>query len=133
MNGVTCSDCNFNYNGHTEPHYTIQSQLILYKPNPFINIQNINSEIPASYLLEQNYPNPFNPSTTIQFEISKASFVRLYIYDVQGKLVENIFEGNLNPGSFKAQWNAGDKPSGIYIYKLEAGDFSSTKRMMLVK
>ncbi len=133
VNGVTCSDCNFNYNGHTEPHYTIQSQLILYKPNPFINIQNINSEIPVSYLLEQNYPNPFNPSTTIKFEISKASFVRLYIYDVQGKLVDNIFEGTLNPGSFKAQWNAGDKPSGIYIYKLEAGDFSSTKRMMLVK
>ena len=69
--GQTCGDCNYNNNGHTEPHYTIEGQLILYKPNPFASVEIISSEVPASFNLEQNYPNPFNPSTKIKFDLSE--------------------------------------------------------------
>lgn len=138
VNGVTCSDCNFNNNGHTEPHYTIQSQLILYKANPFINIENTGSEVPDTYSLEQNYPNPFNPVTSIKFSVKETSSVKLNIYDVQGRLIEKLFAGNLNPGEFRAIWNGSGFASGIYIYKLEVSngkepDFVSSKKMMLVK
>lgn len=133
VSGITCTDCNFNNNGHTEPHYTIQGQLILYKPNPFINIQNISTEIPGSFQLEQNYPNPFNPSTTIKFDINKSSFVKLNIYDIQGKLIKTLFEGNINPGIYKTEWNAEGNASGIYVYTIEADGFKIAKRMTLVK
>ncbi len=131
--GTTCSDCNYNNNGHTEPHYTIQGQLILYKPNPFANVELIGSEIPGSYLLEQNYPNPFNPSTKINFDLPKPTKVKLSVYDIQGRLIQTLAEGELAAGSYRVQWNADNYPSGIYIYSLEAGKFSSSKRMMLIK
>lgn len=133
VSGVTCSDCNYNYNGHTEPHYTIQSQLILYKPNPFSQVQVLNSQIPESFNLFQNYPNPFNPFTKIKFDLAKSSYVKLSVYDIQGKLVKTIVEGELTAGSYNSEWDASGVASGIYVYKIEAGDFISTKRMMLVK
>lgn len=133
VSGITCVDCNYNSTGHTEPHYTVQGQLILYYPNPFINIQSISSEVPESFTLWQNFPNPFNPSTTIKFDINKSSFAKLKIYDIQGKLVETLFEGNINPGTYKADWNAEGYPSGIYIYSLDAGGYKAAKRMTLVK
>ena len=133
ISGVTCADCNFNNNGHTEPHYTIQSQLILYKPNPFSQVQMISSQIPESFDLYQNYPNPFNPLTKIKFDLAKSSFVKLSVYDIQGRLVKTIVEGELTPGSYQGVFDGNGIASGIYVYKLEAGEFVSTKRMMLVK
>ncbi|MEO8447344.1 MAG: peptide-N-glycosidase F-related protein [bacterium] len=133
VNGQTCSDCNYNNNGHTEPHYTIQGQLILFKPNPFASVEIIGNEIPASFSLKQNYPNPFNPSTKINFDLPKASFVTLSVYDVQGKLIKVLVTGELTAGSYKTEWNASDSPSGIYVYKLATDKFTETKRMMLVK
>jgi len=133
VSGITCVDCNYNNTGHTEPHYTVQGQLILYYPNPFINIQNVSSVVPESFELGQNYPNPFNPNTTIEFDIKKTSFAKLSIYDLQGKLVKILFEGNINPGTYKAGWNAEGYASGIYVYTLEAEGYLLTKRMTLVK
>jgi len=133
VQGVTCSDCNYNYNGHTEPHYTIQGQLILYKPNPNAHVTVLNTEIPGSYELSQNYPNPFNPSTKIKFDIQKTSDIKLSVYDLQGKLVKTLVEGNLKAGSYETKWNASGFPSGIYFYRLEAEGNVFSKRMMLVK
>lgn len=133
ISGQTCSDCNYNNNGHTEPHYTVQGQLILYKPNPYAGIQIVSNEIPREFKLGQNYPNPFNPSTKINFDITRSGKVNLSVYDVQGKLVKVLVSGVLQPGSYVTQWDADNFPSGIYIYKLEADNFSETKRMMLVK
>jgi len=133
VQGVTCSDCNYNYNGHTEPHYTIQSQLILYKPNPFSSVEILSSEIPETFQLKQNYPNPFNPNTNIEFDLSKSANVKLNVYDIQGKFIETLVNGELTAGSYKAEWNGSGFASGIYVYKLETGGFSETKRMMLVK
>ena len=131
--GQTCGDCNYNNNGHTEPHYTIEGQLILYKPNPFASVEILSSEVPSNFNLEQNYPNPFNPSTKIKFDLSKSSNVKLAVYDVQGKLVQTLVEGNLTAGSYQTEWTAKNNPTGIYFYRLETDGNVFSKRMMLVK
>ena len=133
ITGTTCSDCNYNYNGHTEPHYTIQGQLILYKPNPNSHVTVLSSEIPGSFNLKQNYPNPFNPNTKIKFDLQKTSNIKLSVFDVQGKLVQTLVEGELNAGSYETEWNAVNYPSGIYFYRLEAEGNVFSKRMMIVK
>lgn len=90
-------------------------------------------EIAEKYLLSQNYPNPFNPKTNIRFSIPKKEFVTLNIYDALGKEVEMLVSKEINPGTYIANWDASKYASGIYFYKLEAGDFIDTKRMTLVK
>lgn len=133
INGQTCADCQYNNNGHTEPHYTVQGQLILYKPNPFASVEIIGTEIPAKYNLSQNFPNPFNPTTKIKFDLPKSSNVKLSVYDIQGKLMQTLVQGVLTPGSYRTELNASNYPSGIYVYRLETEGFSETKRMMLIK
>lgn len=133
VNGQTCASCDYNNNGHTEPHYTIQGQLILYKPNPFASVQIISSEIPASFTLDQNYPNPFNPVTKINFSLPKLSNIKLAVYDIQGKELKTIVEGELKAGIYSTEWNAAEYPSGIYFYRIETEGYTSSKRMMLVK
>lgn len=91
------------------------------------------NEVINGYDLKQNYPNPFNPATTIEFSIPKSSFVKLVIYDICGREVEKIVNKEISPGSYRINWNAASFPSGTYFYRLQAGEFESTKRMMLVK
>lgn len=88
---------------------------------------------PEKFELKQNYPNPFNPSTKIQFYIPSISNVKLAVYDITGKEVAVLVNENLNPGYYENVFNAGNLTSGIYYYKLTAGNFSETKKMMLVK
>lgn len=133
ISGVTCSDCNYNYNGHTEPHYTISGQLVLYKPNPFINIAQLGNEIPSEFSLEQNYPNPFNPSTKIRFALPAKANAKLTVYDIQGRVVDELVNTELSAGTYEATWHAGPNPSGVYFCKLEADGFSKSQRMMVVK
>ena len=87
----------------------------------------------TNYSLEQNYPNPFNPSTTIEFNLQEKSFVSLKVYDVLGKEVATLVNGVQEAGANEVTFNASDLASGMYIYKLEAGNFSSAKKMMLLK
>jgi photosystem II stability/assembly factor-like uncharacterized protein len=88
---------------------------------------------PLSFKLEQNYPNPFNPSTTIRFSIPEAAFVSLKVYNSLGQEVETLVTKELNTGNYKYDWNAEGLTSGIYFYKLQAGSFVETKKMMLIK
>lgn len=96
-------------------------------------ITQISSQIPRAFSLSQNYPNPFNPVTILEFEIPKAGFVSLKIYDMLGKEINTLVNSNLNPGRYKYDFDAGSLTSGIYFYKLEAGNYSETKKMLLVK
>ncbi len=89
--------------------------------------------IPAKYELKQNYPNPFNPQTKIEFNISANSFVSLKIYDIMGREIKSLVSGNYNAGSYSVDFNAANLASGIYFYKLEAGNFSEVKKMNLIK
>ena len=90
-------------------------------------------ETPASYSLSNNYPNPFNPSTTISFEIPTAEQVRLSIYNVLGQEVMVLVNDVQTAGAHTVQFQAGTLASGIYMYRLEAGSFTSTHKMILMK
>lgn len=100
--------------------------------NP-IGITPISSEIPQKFSLEQNYPNPFNPVTNIKFDIAKTGIVKLVVYDITGRQVAELHNGDLAPGSYKYDFDATGLASGIYFYKLEASKFTSIKKMILVK
>jgi hypothetical protein len=88
---------------------------------------------PATYYLSQNYPNPFNPSTTINFAIPSRQYVRLRVFDALGREVANLANAVYEQGGYSVSWKTINLPSGIYFYTLTAGQFSETKKLMLVK
>lgn len=98
-----------------------------------IGIQQISSEIPSKYSLSQNFPNPFNPSTKINFSVTKSGLVTLKVYDVTGKEVSTLVNENQSPGTYSVDFNGSTLTSGTYFYKLTTGDFTETKRMLLIK
>jgi flagellar hook assembly protein FlgD len=82
--------------------------------------------------MSQNYPNPFNPSTTVQFAIPRASHVTLKVFDALGEEVATLITQQLGTGYFTVKWQA-NVPSGIYFYRLQAGEFVETKKMILLR
>jgi photosystem II stability/assembly factor-like uncharacterized protein len=94
---------------------------------------NNNTTIPNEYNLEQNYPNPFNPVTSINFAIPKAGLVDLKVFDVLGREVAVVMSGYIPAGNHTAQFDASTLSSGVYFYTLTSGEFTSTKKMLLVK
>jgi len=88
---------------------------------------------PISFSLEQNYPNPFNPKTIIRYSITQESLVKLNVYDLMGRLVYTIVNTQQQPGWHTADFDASKLASGIYIYRLQAGNYSKTMKMLLVK
>ncbi len=91
------------------------------------------SNTPTSYLLSQNYPNPFNPTTKISFSLPKAGDVKLVVYDILGKEVATLVNDYRTAGTHQVEFNASNLASGVYLYRIEAGEFRDVKRMMLVK
>ncbi|HEY5534276.1 MAG TPA: T9SS type A sorting domain-containing protein [Ignavibacteria bacterium] len=107
-----------------------------------ISIKNISSEIPSGYSLSQNYPNPFNPTTKIKFDVAPSlSFpnvsignpVTLKVYDVMGREVQTLVNEKLQPGTYETSFDGSQFSSGVYFYKLQTGDFSETKKMLMIK
>ena len=90
-------------------------------------------DVPSEFKLQQNYPNPFNPSTNIEFRISKSGFVTLKVFDVLGREVATLVNGELQPGSYQATFDASHVASGVYLYQLRAGNFIQTQRMVFAK
>ena len=89
--------------------------------------------VPEDFQLAQNYPNPFNPSTVIQFDLPTAEYVELVLYDLRGRQVTRIVDGNLPAGRHRATFDASRFPSGVYVYRMQAGPFVQTRRMILVR
>jgi hypothetical protein len=89
--------------------------------------------LPEKYVLEQNYPNPFNPSTTIRFQILNSSQVKLKVFDIVGREVATLVDERLQPGSYETTFNAKGLASGVYLYRIQAGNFVETKRLILLK
>jgi len=108
-------------------------QTAVYDTIPPIGIQNLNTGVPQVFNLYQNYPNPFNPVTNIKFDIPKASDVKITVYDLLGSEVGVLFNGKLEAGFYSTDFNASSLSSGIYFYRIDAGDYTSVKRMVLVK
>ena len=93
-----------------------------------------NSNSPVNeFVLFQNYPNPFNPSTRIKYTIEKESFVQLKVYDVLGNEVKTLVNEEKPSGTYGVEFTAGELPAGIYFYRLTAGKFSQTKKLVLLK
>ncbi len=88
---------------------------------------------PVGYILHQNYPNPFNPETKISFSLPKSTFVTLEIYNSLGQKVATLINNEMNSGSHKITFNASDLSSGIYYYKMQAGQFQSARKMLLLQ
>jgi hypothetical protein len=104
-----------------------------YNTNFTIGVNQISSEIPSKFSLSQNYPNPFNPKTNIKFNIATLGDVKIVIYDVVGREVQIIVNEKLQPGTYEVTFNGSNLASGIYFYKFTAGEFASTKKMLMIK
>ena len=96
------------------------------------------TEIPSAFSLSQNFPNPFNPYTNIRYDIPKDVFLNISIYDMMGKMINNIVNQHQNPGHFSVVWDGKNTKgenvaAGLYIYMIDAGEFRQTKKMILLK
>ncbi len=96
-------------------------------------ISSTGGEVPSSYILKQNYPKPFNPTTVINYQLPASNFASLKIYDVLGNKVATLVNEKQNSGTYSVDWNASNYSGGVYFYKLIAGEFTQTKKMILQK
>jgi hypothetical protein len=90
-------------------------------------------DVPDTYGMSQNYPNPFNPTTRIEVNLPESQHVTLRIYDMLGREVSTLIDGTMAPGRHVVSWDAGGLNSGTYVYRLDAGAFSTSKVMLLLK
>jgi hypothetical protein len=93
----------------------------------------VKREIPLEYSLSQNYPNPFNPSTTINYSVPRSANVSLTIFNTLGQKVASLVNRREEEGYHQVIWNATNVPSGIYFYRLQAGEFLETKKIILLR
>ena len=90
-------------------------------------------EFPSEYTLAQNYPNPFNPVTTIRFTVPRSGYVRLNVFDLLGREVASLVDSELPAGAYAVQWDGSGAASGMYVYRMQAGDFVRINRMLLLR
>ena len=96
------------------------------------SVERPSTDLPIQFSLDQNYPNPFNPSTTITYELSRASSVTLRVFNTLGQQVEVLVDEEKEAGVYQVHWNAG-VPSGVYFYRIQAGEFVETRKMLLLR
>ena len=96
-------------------------------------VKTVSTEVPGKYLLFQNYPNPFNPVTSIKYQVESSKQIKLVVFDILGKEIATLVNEKQQPGTYEVNWNASLYPSGVYFYKLTSGDFSETKKALLIK
>ena len=128
----------FVYNTRSQP-----GQLAFDETNPdfeavSIALSGVVNSLPTEFALAQNYPNPFNPTTEINFDLPKNAHVELSVFNILGQSVTTLVSGEMPAGSHQISWNGTDSDggsvaSGIYFYRISAGDYSSSKKMMLLK
>jgi len=97
------------------------------------DIETEDNLIPEKVYLSQNYPNPFNPSTTIKYQIPQYGFITLKVYDILGKEVAILVNEEKQSGSYEVEFNGAYLSSGIYIYRITSGNFTSSKKLILLK
>ena len=95
--------------------------------------EKLSTDLPTHFCLDQNYPNPFNPTTAISYQLTAISFVTLKVFDLVGRDVATLVSEELTPGNYTCQWNAAGLPSGVYFYRLEAGSYVETKKLVLLR
>lgn len=121
------------YVGGRSWNTTNADDYITIKYSEVTGVENSENSLADNFVLNQNCPNPFNPSTNIQFRIPNSEFVNLKVYDVLGNEVTTLVDEFLPAGSYDTEFSAQGLTSGIYFYKLQAGNFVETKKMLLLK
>jgi hypothetical protein len=105
-----------------------------FKPSDLLSgIGSPETTMTKDFVLHQNYPNPFNPSTAISHQLPVTSHVDVRVYDVLGREVAVLVSEEMSAGTHSATWNAANMPSGVYFARLQAGNFTQTRRLLLVK
>jgi hypothetical protein len=141
--GTTSQDVSYNQRNlafNTQYFYRVVAQNIAGMTKgsvrPFTTvtgIERLSDAVPTCYSLSQNSPNPFNPTTSVEFSLPKSDHVSLLVYNILGIQVGTLVDGVLRPGSHRRQWDARDLPSGVYFYRLVAGSFVETRKMLLLR
>ncbi len=111
----------------------LDSEINWYENLSIVSVVSISNEVPNEFSLSQNYPNPFNPSTTITYSIPKESIVTIKIFNAIGEEIAALVNEFKQVGNYETTFNASSLPSGIYLYRMQAGDFVQTKNMILLK
>jgi len=119
--------------GYPLPFSTLNLHAFVLTPVTSPTSVSTTSQLQLHYVLYQNYPNPFNPSTTIRYELPKASYVTLKIYNVLGQEVATLVNEEKPAGNYEVNFNASNLSSGVYFYKIKAGSYVETKKMNLIK
>ena len=109
------------------------STIRIFDTTPITAVGRLDGETPVEYALAQNYPNPFNPTTAISYQLSAISFVTLKVFDILGTEIANLVNDVRSAGTYTVQWDASSFPSGTYVYRLQAGSFIETRKMILLK
>jgi hypothetical protein len=127
---TTITDANSEEKKHSEEH-------VIATVTPYSKLTSVNSpdgrSIPREYKLFQNYPNPFNPSTIISYSVPKSSLVSLKIFNTLGQEVVSLVNEEQSPGNYKVKLNGSSLSSGVYFYRIVAGSFVKTKKLILLK
>ena len=145
--GSSCIDAGTAFIVFSHPNILMVDTLIKLNPDEYVgsapdmgayeygavSIKEEMAHIPEKFASYQNYPNPFNPVTTISYELPKDSDVTLTIYDITGRLVETLIDQKQNGGHYFVQWDASYRPSGVYIYRIQAEGFSTVRKCLLIK
>ncbi|HMS34567.1 MAG TPA: T9SS type A sorting domain-containing protein [Ignavibacteria bacterium] len=130
--GVAFSNEHFPWPMYGHDRYRT-NQFGFIPPDEPVGIQSTSTIVPEKFSLHQNYPNPFNPATTIKFDIRNSAFTKLTVFDILGREIQNLVNEELKTGSYSLVFDGNKYNSGVYFYRLASGDFTETKRMMLLK
>lgn len=127
----------FIYHSDAGSGRTLVSQVPEHDLEIVIDLDNIEGAarqgLPTQFALNQNYPNPFNPSTVVSFDLPVASRVNITVFNVLGQKVATIVDEQMEAGSYEKNWDATNYSSGLYFYRIQADNFTETKKMMLLK
>jgi len=137
--GITCHTSNvfdsriYIFTGSTDDIFNLSPTNAVYSYEPVVSSVAEDQFLPVKFKVYQNYPNPFNPKTIIKYQLSMTNYVNLSIYNLIGQKVVTLVSENQSPGNHQVEWDASKFSSGVYYFRIEAGDFQDMRKMVLLR